>query len=129
MRSHGSRRLCQRGAGTAAGSPPGPVPGTVSGSPGLLTQLPAGPVVPAPPVSGAAYLLPQTIHGPPGEQRDGGGREVRLDAHLADFFPYCPEKMRAMVPAIYANTVNPIQNNAMMENGIMAFTVTSLPAL
>jgi hypothetical protein len=34
-----------------------------------------------------------------------------------------------MVPAIYANTVNPIQNNAMMENGIMAFTVTSLPAL
>ena len=32
-----------------------------------------------------------------------------------------------MVPAIYANTVNPIQNNAMMENGIMAFTVTSFP--
>jgi hypothetical protein len=45
------------------------------------------------------------------------------------FFPYCPEKMRAMVPAIYANTVNPIQNNAMMENGIMAFTVNSFPAL
>ena len=45
------------------------------------------------------------------------------------FFPYCPETMRAMVPAIYANTVNPIQNNAMMENGIMAFTVTSFPAL
>ena len=32
-----------------------------------------------------------------------------------------------MVPAIYATTVNPIQNNAKMENGIMAFTVTSLP--
>ena len=31
-----------------------------------------------------------------------------------------------MVPAIYASTVNPIQNNAMMENGIMAFTVTFL---
>ena len=34
-----------------------------------------------------------------------------------------------MIPTIYANTVNPIQNNAIMENGIMAFTVTSLPAL
>jgi len=45
------------------------------------------------------------------------------------FFPYCPEKARAMVPAIYATTVNPIQNNAKMENGIMAFTVTSLPPL
>jgi hypothetical protein len=45
------------------------------------------------------------------------------------FFSYFPEKMRAMVPAIYANTVNPIQNNAMMENGIMAFTVTSFPSL
>ena len=31
-----------------------------------------------------------------------------------------------MVPAMYATTVNPIQNNAKMENGIMAFTVTSL---
>ena len=41
------------------------------------------------------------------------------------FFPYCPEKARAMVPAIYAATVNPIQNNAKMENGIMAFAVTS----
>jgi len=31
-----------------------------------------------------------------------------------------------MVPAIYATTVNPIQNNAKMENGITAFTVTCL---
>jgi hypothetical protein len=45
------------------------------------------------------------------------------------FFPYFPEKMRAMAPAIYASTVPPIQNNAMMENGIMAFTVTSFPSL
>jgi hypothetical protein len=45
------------------------------------------------------------------------------------FFPYCPEKARAIVPAIYATTVDPIQNNAKMENGIMAFTVTSLPPL
>ena len=45
------------------------------------------------------------------------------------FLSYFPEKMRAMVPTIYANTVNPIQNNAMMENGIMAFTVTSFPSL
>jgi len=45
------------------------------------------------------------------------------------FFPYCLEEMRAMVPAIYASTVNPIQNNAMMENGIMAFTVTFLLAV
>jgi len=31
-----------------------------------------------------------------------------------------------MVPAMYATTVNPIQNNAKMENGITAFTVTCL---
>jgi hypothetical protein len=31
------------------------------------------------------------------------------------FLSYFPEKMRAMVPTIYANTVNPIQNNAMIR--------------
>lgn len=41
MRSHGSRRACRRGAGTAARRTPGPVPVTVSGSPGLFTQLTA----------------------------------------------------------------------------------------
>jgi hypothetical protein len=34
-----------------------------------------------------------------------------------------------MVPAINPATVNPSQNNTMMENDIMAFTVTSLPSL
>jgi hypothetical protein len=34
-----------------------------------------------------------------------------------------------MPPAIAAATVNPSQNNAMMENGIMAFTVTFFPSL
>ena len=58
MRSHGSRRSRRRGAGTAAGRTPGPVPVTVSGLPGLLTQLTARPVIPAPPGSGAAYWLP-----------------------------------------------------------------------
>jgi hypothetical protein len=32
-----------------------------------------------------------------------------------------------MLPAIAATTVNPSQINAKMENGIMAFTVTSFP--
>lgn len=32
-----------------------------------------------------------------------------------------------MVPAINATTVNPSQSNTKMENGIMAFTVTSTP--
>jgi hypothetical protein len=34
-----------------------------------------------------------------------------------------------MAPAIAATTVNPSQINAKMENGIMAFTVTSFPSL
>ena len=34
-----------------------------------------------------------------------------------------------MLPAIAATTVNPSQMYRMAENGIMAFTVTSLPAL
>jgi hypothetical protein len=34
-----------------------------------------------------------------------------------------------MVPAINAATVNPSQSTAKMENGIMAFTVTSFPSL
>lgn len=34
-----------------------------------------------------------------------------------------------MPPAIAAATVNPSQSNTMMENGIMAFTVTSFPFL
>ena len=34
-----------------------------------------------------------------------------------------------MVPATNAATVNPSQSNAKMENGIMAFTVTSFPSL
>ena len=58
MRSHGSPRLRRRGAGTPTGRTPGPVPVTVSGLPGLLTQLTARPVIPAPPGSGAAYWLP-----------------------------------------------------------------------
>ena len=33
-----------------------------------------------------------------------------------------------MPPAIAAATVNPSQSNAMTENGIMAFTVTSFPS-
>ena len=33
-----------------------------------------------------------------------------------------------MPPAIAAATVNTSQINAMMENGIMAFTVTSFPS-
>ena len=41
MRSHGSRRSCRRSAGTAVRRTAGPVPVTVSGSPGLLTQLTA----------------------------------------------------------------------------------------
>jgi hypothetical protein len=35
--------------------------------------------------------------------------------------------MRAMIAAIAAPTVNTTQNNAMTENGIMAFTATSFP--
>jgi hypothetical protein len=34
-----------------------------------------------------------------------------------------------MAPAINAATVNPSQSNTKMENGIMAFTVTSFPSL
>ena len=34
-----------------------------------------------------------------------------------------------MAPAINAATVNPSQNSTKMENGIMAFTVTSFPSL
>jgi hypothetical protein len=34
-----------------------------------------------------------------------------------------------MLPAIAAATVNPSQINTKMENGIMAFTVTSFPSL
>jgi hypothetical protein len=34
-----------------------------------------------------------------------------------------------MIAAIAAPTVNTTQNNAMMENGIMAFTVTFFPSL
>jgi hypothetical protein len=34
-----------------------------------------------------------------------------------------------MPPAIAAATVSPSQINAMIENGIMAFTVTSFPSL
>jgi hypothetical protein len=33
-----------------------------------------------------------------------------------------------MVPAINAAAVNPSQSNAKIENGIMAFTVTSFPS-
>jgi hypothetical protein len=50
-------------------------------------------------------------------------------SEIGTCFPYCLDTMRAMVPAIYARAVNPIQNNAKMENGITAFTVTFLPAL
>jgi hypothetical protein len=57
------------------------------------------------------------------------GCGVAMTEGRSAFFPYCLEEMRAMVPAIYASTVNPIQNNAMMENGIMAFTVTFLLAV
>ena len=49
MRSHGSGRLCRSGAGTAAGRTPAPLPVTVSGSTGLLTQLTAKQGIPAPP--------------------------------------------------------------------------------
>ena len=34
-----------------------------------------------------------------------------------------------MIAAIAAPTVNTTQNNAMMENGIMALTVTFFPSL
>jgi hypothetical protein len=34
-----------------------------------------------------------------------------------------------MIAAIAAPTVNTTQNNAMTENGMMAFTVTSFPSL
>jgi len=57
MRSHGSRRSCRRGAATAARRTAGPVSVTVSRLSGLLTQLTARPVIPAPPGSGAAYLF------------------------------------------------------------------------
>jgi hypothetical protein len=60
MRSHGSRRSCRHGAGTATRRTLGPAP--VSGLLRLLTQLTARPEIPALPGSGAAYLFVPTDH-------------------------------------------------------------------
>jgi hypothetical protein len=45
------------------------------------------------------------------------------------FFPYCVEKMRAMVPAITAAAVTPSQKYRRMKGVIMVFTVTAFPSL
>ena len=84
MRSHGSRRSCRRGAGTAAGRTLGPVP--VSGLPRLLTQFTAKPVIPALPRSGAARYY-ATIHAGPARRNAQPGWVVPGEALFPSRLP------------------------------------------